>query len=230
METRSESPTHESDAIKILPWMNVRQLLDLANALTLIGLAAAVACAFLAIQRHLAFAVVALMVSGVCDLFDGVVARRLNRSPHQQNFGGRLDSIVDVCSFGFAPVVLMYSAGLNGIMEVLLLVFFILCVVWRLAFFDMVGLQGVGKQRNFIGLPVTYVAMILPIAFLAGFWGTLWLRGCVAVAAAGLAIAMVSTYRIRKPSGVFYLLFPASGLALAFVYILFAERLVPSVE
>jgi len=227
MESRSESQEYESDAIKVLPWMNVWQLLDLANALTLTGLTAAVACALLAMQRHLAMAVVDLMVSGVCDLFDGVVARRLMRSPDQQNFGGRLDSIVDVCSFGFAPVVLMYSAGLNGIMEVLLLVFFILCVVWRLAFFDMVGLQSVGKQRYFIGLPVTYVAMILPIAFLAGFWGVLWLRGCVALAVVGLTLAMVSTYRVKKPSGVFYLIFPASGLALAFVFLLFAERFVP---
>ena len=210
----------------VLPWMNVRQLLDLANAVTLAGLGAAVACALLAIQGQLAYSVVGLMVSGVCDLFDGVVARWLNRSPEQQNFGGRLDSIVDVCSFGFAPVVLMYSTGLNGFMEVILLVFFILCVVWRLAFFDMIGLQSVGKQRYFIGLPVTYVAMILPLAFLAGFWGMLWLRGCVAVAVVGLALAMVSTVRIRKPSGVFYLLFPAAGLALAIVFILFAERFV----
>jgi len=227
MDPQSESQNHPSEAIQVLPWMNVRQLLDLANALTLAGLIAAVACALLAIQGHLAYAIVALMVSGVCDLFDGVVARRLNRSPEQENFGGRLDSIVDACSFGFAPVVLMYLAGLNGTMEVILLVFFILCVVWRLAFFDMIGLQSVGKQRYFIGLPVTYVAMILPLAFLAGFWGMLWLRGCVAVAVVGLALAMVSTYRIRKPSGMFYLLFPIAGLVLAFLFITFAKRFVP---
>ncbi len=230
MESRSESRNHRGDAIEVLPWMNVRQLLDLANALTLTGLGAAVACALLAIQGQLAYSVVALMVSGVCDLFDGVMARRLNRSPDQQSFGGRLDSIVDVCSFGFAPVVLMYSAGLKGIFEVPLLVFFILCVVWRLAFFDMVGLQSVGKQRYFIGLPVTYVAMFLPLAFLAGFGGLLWLRGCVAVSVVGLALAMVSTYRIRKPTGVFYLLFPASGLVLAIVFITFAKRFGPWIE
>ena len=124
--------------------MNVRQLLDVANALTLLGLVAAVACAILAISDQLSYAVVALMISGVCDLFDGVLARRCNRSEAQAEFGGRLDTIVDACSFGFAPVVLMYSAGLRGIWEVPLLVFFLVCVVWRLAFFDLVGLQRVG--------------------------------------------------------------------------------------
>ena len=207
--------------------MNVRQLLDVANALTLLGLVAAVACAILAISDQLSYAVVALMISGVCDLFDGVLARRCNRSEAQAEFGGRLDTIVDACSFGFAPVVLMYSAGLRGIWEVPLLVFFLVCVVWRLAFFDLVGLQRVGKQRYFVGLPVTYVAMFLPLAFLAGFWGELCLRGCVAITIFGLAVAMISTARIRKPSGVFYVLFPASGLVLAFVFIVFADKYFP---
>lgn len=207
--------------------MNVRQLLDVANALTLLGLVAAVACAILAISDQLSYAVVALMISGVCDLFDGVLARRCNRSEAQAEFGVRLDTIVDACSFGFAPVVLMYSAGLRGIWEVPLLVFFLVCVVWRLAFFDLVGLQRVGKQRYFVGLPVTYVAMFLPLAFLAGFWGELCLRGCVAITIVGLAVAMISTARIRKPSGVFYVLFPASGLVLAFVFIVFADKYFP---
>ena len=207
--------------------MNVRQLIDLANALTLLGLVAASACAILAMNDHLPYALVALMIAGVCDLFDGVLARRCNRSQAQAEFGGRLDTIVDVCSFGFAPMVLMYSAGLRGILEVPLLVFFVTCVVWRLAFFDMVGLQSVGKQHYFIGLPVTYVAMFLPLAFLAGFWGEIFLRGCVTIMIVGLAVAMISTARIRKPSGVFYLLFPASGLVLMLVYIVFADRYLP---
>ena len=207
--------------------MNVRQLLDVANALTLLGLVAAVACAILAISDQLSYAVVALMISGVCDLFDGVLARRCNRSEAQAEFGRRLDTIVDACSFGFAPVVLMYSAGLRGIWEVPLLVFFLVCVVWRLAFFDLVGLQSVGNQRYFVGLPVTYVAMFLPLAFLAGFWGELCLRGCVAITTVGLAVAMISTARIRKPSGVFYVLIPASGLVLAFVFIVFADKYFP---
>jgi CDP-diacylglycerol--serine O-phosphatidyltransferase len=219
--------TQEKPLLDIEPWMNVRQLIDLANALTLLGLVAASACAILAISDHLPYAVVALMISGVCDLFDGVLARRCNRSQAQAEFGGRLDTIVDVCSFGFAPMVLMYSAGLRGILEVPLLVFFVVCVVWRLAFFDMVGLQSVGKQHYFIGLPVTYVAMFLPLALLAGFWGELCLRGCVAITIVGLAVAMISTARIRKPSGVFYILFPASGLVLMFVFIVFADRYLP---
>lgn len=204
--------------------MNVRDLLDLANVVTLAGLTAAVASALLAVNGQIAFAVVALMVSGVCDLFDGFVARRMNRSSKQQAFGGHLDSVVDACSFGFAPVVVVYAAGINGVFGIPLLILFSICVVWRLAYFDTVGLQGEGQKRYFVGLPVTYVAMFLPLAFLGGFWGQACLRGCVSIAMVGLALCMVSTLPIRKPSGVFYLIFPLCGIALAVVFIVFGDH------
>jgi len=198
--------------------------MDVANALTLTGLVAAVACCLLAMNGLLAYAVVALMLSGVCDLFDGFVARRLNRSSHQRRFGGHLDSVVDACSFGFAPVVLMYAAGLNSPAEILLLVFFATCAVWRLAYFDTVGLKADGRKRYFHGLPTTYVAVVLPLAFLAGFFGETWLRVSVGVAMVGLAVAMISTFPVRKPTGVYYLLFPICGVALTAVFVTFAGQ------
>ncbi len=204
--------------------LGARQLLDVANAITLTGLAAALACAFLAVSGQTAYAVVALMVSGVCDLFDGVVARRLNRSEKQKAFGGNLDSVVDACSFGFAPVVLMYATGFNGPIAVALLTLFAICVVWRLAYFDTVGLTTVGSAQYFSGLPVTYVATFLPLAFLAGFAGGNWFQGCVGVAVVGLSLAMISSIPIRKPSGIFYILFPLAGIVLATVMVTFADH------
>jgi CDP-diacylglycerol--serine O-phosphatidyltransferase len=131
---------------------------------------------------------------------------------------------VDACSFGFAPVVLMYASGLSSPAEIPLLLFFAACVVWRLAYFDTIGLQGDGKKRYFCGLPTTYVALVLPLAFLAGFLGKAWLRGSVCIAMAGLALAMVSTFPVRKPSGVCYLLFPVCGIALTAVFVTFAGQ------
>lgn len=206
--------------------MNVRELLDLANIVTLTGLSAAISSALLAINGQVPFAVVALMVAGVCDLFDGFVARRMNRTQQQKEFGGNLDSVVDACSFGFAPVVLVYAAGINDLIAIPLLIFFAICVVWRLACFDTVGLQGEGSKQYFVGLPVTYVAMFLPLAFLGGFWSQACLNTCVCIAMIGLSFSMISTCQIRKPSGIFYLIFPSAAVALAVVFILFADRFV----
>jgi CDP-diacylglycerol--serine O-phosphatidyltransferase len=167
-----------------------------------------------------------MFTGGTCDLFDGFVSRQLARSPEQRQFGGNLDSVVDACSFGFAPVVLMYASGLNSPVEILLLILFAVCAVWRLAYFDTVGLQGDDRQRYFTGLPTTYVAMFLPLAFLAGFWGQTMLRGCVGVAMVALALSMISTIPVRKPGGVCYLLFPISGIALTVIYVAFADHFV----
>lgn len=224
MATKPDVRQVESAAMNEPQVLGFWQLLDAANAITLTGLAAALACAFLAISGQAAYAVVALMISGVCDLFDGVVARRLDRNEQQKAFGGNLDSVVDACSFGFAPVVLMYATGFSDPFAVVLLVLFATCVVWRLAYFDTLGMTTVGSTQYFSGLPVTYVATFLPLAFLSGFVGIVWFQACIGIAVIGLSLAMVSRIPIRKPSGIFYLLFPLAGIALAIVMIAFANR------
>jgi CDP-diacylglycerol--serine O-phosphatidyltransferase len=212
------------DVIRRAPFVEMGRFMDVANGLTLMGLAAAINCVLLAMNQLVAYAVISLMVSGLCDLFDGVLARRLSGNVAQRQFGARLDSIVDACSFGIAPVVLMYAAGLNHPVDVPLLLLFASAAVWRLAYFDTVGLVTEGNVRYFSGLPTTYVALFLPIVFLPGIVAPTWLRGTLLCGVAGLAFAMVSTVPIRKPSGVFYLLFPTIGLGLTTVFIVYADR------
>ena len=204
---------------------NSLRFIDPANLLTLIALAAAVVCAVLAMKGLLAYAVVALMVAGLCDLFDGFVARRLKRSDDQREFGGHLDSVVDACSFGFAPVVLMYCAGLASVLETVLLVLFAVCAIWRLAYFETVGLQDGGARRYYSGLPTTYVAVVLPLAFVPGFFNAEWIRVSIVITACGLAVAMVSSVRIPKPGGLSYLVFLVLGVGLSGALIVFAPQL-----
>jgi CDP-diacylglycerol--serine O-phosphatidyltransferase len=198
--------------------------MDAANALTMSGLAAAVTCMLLAMNQQIAFAVIALMVSGFCDLFDGVVARRLSKNAEQRQFGARLDSIVDGCAFGLAPVVLLYSSGLNGIAHLPLLLLFAASAVWRLAYFDTVGFKSECKVKCFAGLPTTYVALLLPLAFIPGLLGEMWRQISLVTGTTMLALAMVSTFPVRKPSGKLYVLFPAIGFALVITFIVFADR------
>jgi CDP-diacylglycerol--serine O-phosphatidyltransferase len=189
----------------------VLRFLDVVNGLTLVSLAAALACALLAVNGRPAHAAAALVASGLCDLFDGWVARRLPRTDEQRRFGGRLDSVVDACAFGFAPVVLLYCSGLTSPAEVGLLLLFACCAVWRLAYFDAVTAAD-GPWGYHEGLPTTYAALVLRLAYLLGFLGPGWLRGGLCAATAGLAVGMVSTWRIPKPRGAAYVLFLLAGL------------------
>jgi len=54
--------------------------------------------------------------------------------------------------------------------------------------------------------------------------GSAWLQISLVVATTLLALAMVSTFPVRKPSGKLYVLFPAIGLALIITFIVFAGR------
>jgi CDP-diacylglycerol--serine O-phosphatidyltransferase len=193
----------------------VHRFLDLPNLVTLLGLWLGLTCGLLASQGRLAPAFAALVVAGVCDLLDGLVARRLGagRGEEARRFGARLDSLVDACSFGAAPALVLQAAwpgGPGALLGGLLLS----CAVWRLAYFDTVGLSSEGEARYYTGLPTTWVALLFPLAGLAGFAGPdplRWTLGAVAVAHAGLMVAPV---RVRKPGGLWYaiLLLLAAGL------------------
>jgi CDP-diacylglycerol---serine O-phosphatidyltransferase len=187
------------------------RFLDVANCLTLMSLVFAATCALMAVNGRTGFALCALILSGLCDLFDGWVARRLKRTEEERRFGSRLDSVVDACAFGFAPVVLLYCSGLTSPLEVVLLLVFAACAVWRLAYFDAVTATN-GPPGCHEGLPTTYAALLLPLAYLLALLVPGWHRPVLWVATAGLAGGMISTRPIPKPRGVAYLVFLLAGL------------------
>ncbi len=51
--------------------------------------------------------VILILIGGICDVFDGLVARLLNAT---SKMGAELDSLADVVSFGVAPAILYYKA------------------------------------------------------------------------------------------------------------------------
>ncbi len=112
-----------------------------------------------------------LAISGICDMFDGVVARsKKDRTVDQKNFGIQLDSLCDVVCFSVFPAIFLYFNGVDSIFGIALLIWFVLCAVIRLAFFNVLEInrqkiEG-GAAKSYHGLPVTSVAIILPLTFL----------------------------------------------------------------
>ena len=59
-------------------------------------------------------AIFCLMVSGLCDMFDGKIARtKKNRTEDEKRFGIQIDSLCDVVCFGVFPIVLCYELGMT---------------------------------------------------------------------------------------------------------------------
>jgi CDP-diacylglycerol--serine O-phosphatidyltransferase len=193
-----------------------------ADALTLGNAACGTIAIFLCLnylaeddRQHLWTAFVLLPLALVCDVLDGYVAR-LNRR-RQSALGGDLDSLADIISFGVAPAVLGFTLGLRGGWDMLVLAYFVICGVSRLARFNVTAESladaSTGKVKYFEGTPIPssiLIVLLLGIAFALGHTDEqLWL-GSVRIGPAGFhpltivyglsGSAMISaTLRIPKP-------------------------------
>ena len=110
------------------------------------------------------YAHVFLMLAGICDMLDGFVARMCKRTAEEKHYGVELDSLADTISFVTFPVVIAFAMGAREIYEVAILAFFMLCGVVRLAFFN-IHANSDGQVSHYRGLPVTFTALILPVAY-----------------------------------------------------------------
>ena len=181
-----------------------------AVGLTLMGLALSVTACWLALQGEPGLAWMSIIGAGLCDLFDGFVARRLELSEEEQDFGVQIDSLVDIASFGVAPaIVFMACVGTTNIVAVAVAALYTVCAAMRLGYFNVHGTTEEGGTKYYRGLPVTYAALFGPLGFLASrlFEGTLaaLFLGAVMVA---LAFFFVRDVAVPKPQGIWYAIFP----------------------
>src|SRR5712671_5533274 len=119
-------------------------------------------------NRFLWIAFILLLAALFFDITDGYWARRSRR---QSVLGADLDSLSDIISFGVAPAVLGFTLGMRGGWDMLVLAFFVVCGISRLARFNATAdaiSEGTGKVKYFEGTPIPtsiLVVIILGVAF-----------------------------------------------------------------
>lgn len=192
--------------------------MNTANAITFCSAATALVAILFASKDSGHIAVLTLMFIGIADIFDGWVARQLCLSLNEQEFGKHLDSLVDVVAFGMLPAIIFYYQGMQTVGDIVLLSGFLLCSVSRLAFFNVHGLLGEAEQKAYQGLPVTYIAMILPLAYtLLRFtdfeFPVIFYRVLTTVT----ALAFILNIPVPKPRGVWLIIFPLTAFVLLFI-------------
>ena len=165
-------------------------------------------------RRFLWTAFILLPLALVCDVLDGYVARMNKR--RQSVLGADLDSLADIISFGVAPAMLGFTLGLRGGWDMLVLTYFVICGVSRLARFNVTALaladDETGKVKYFEGTPIPTSIVIVALLGVAVMLGrideNLWLgvRKIGPALLHPLALiyglsgsAMISTVRIPKP-------------------------------
>ena len=157
-----------------------------------------------AIQGDLRTAIICLMISGVCDMFDGKIASTMERTAREKRFGIQIDSLSDLICFGVLPAAITWrlsgghSAGfyISGL--------YLLCALIRLAWFNVDEeerqAESDGAREVYLGLPVTMSALLLPAVL--GIGRALGLP--LGKLAAGLLLLMgaafLTPFRLKKPA------------------------------
>ena len=116
-----------------------------------------------------------LMASGVCDMFDGMIARTRKKSTDEEKrFGIQLDSLCDIVCFGVLPAAtgIAMAEGQSTLLQVASWAFgalLILGALIRLAYFNVTeetrqATEG-GRRKSYLGVPVTTSAMVFPLMY-----------------------------------------------------------------
>jgi len=177
---------------------------DYTVILTYISLCSAVLGMIQAAEGRYDFAVICLVISGVCDGFDGAVARtKKNRTEDEKSFGIQIDSLCDVICFGVFPAFLCYKIIGNSIIGTIIVLFYCLCAVIRLAFFNVLETKRQqtegGCNKTYRGLPVTSISIILPIAYLLkGLFGAVIFKHVLKVVLLVTAFLFILDFSMKK--------------------------------
>lgn len=155
-------------------------------------------------QGNYSIAFLCLLFSGLCDLFDGRIARmKKDRTDREKVFGIQIDSLCDLVCFGVFPGVLGYSFGFNYGLGLAAAIIIVLAAVIRLGYFNTVEQERQAatneKRHEYRGLPVTTVAIILPIIYIAkGLVGTAFpyiFQVCLII----ISLLFLIKFKVRKP-------------------------------
>lgn len=143
---------------------------DYTVVLTYISLAISVFGMTRAIEGQFTIAIICLALSGLCDMFDGKIARsKKDRTSDEKLYGIQIDSLCDVVCFGVFPGMICFLLGVRGPIGCLIIAYYSICSVIRLGFFNVLETnrqrEEEGANKYYHGLPITSMAVILPLVY-----------------------------------------------------------------
>ena len=179
---------------------------DYTVILTYISLGISVFGITRALEGDFKVAIFCLALSGLCDMFDGKIARtKKNRTDDEKNFGIQIDSLCDVVCFGIFPVMICYCLGVNTPAGIGALIFYSVASVIRLAYFNVSEAKRQNEtsenRQYYQGLPITSMAIVLPLVFML----QVFISNCAFVLALYLSLFIVGLlfvvdFRLKKPN------------------------------
>jgi len=173
---------------------------DLPNLCSLAGLACTILAIYFSILGVFYAAMIGMIWAVAFDWADGLVARKMKgRTGNDRAFGGQLDVVIDIVSYGVTPAILLLSYG--KFEPVFLVGAFIMLAASaiRLSYFSTFGLAGGTK---YTGLALDNNSIILVLIFLLeGVFNEGIFTVILYISGLGLAALNVSEIKTPKLSG-----------------------------
>lgn len=190
--------------------------------LTYIGLVTSIVGMFLCyrFENSINWAISCLIIAGICDLFDGAIARKCKRTEEEKNFGIQLDSLVDTISFIALPVTILFKMQMNSWYQLIIIAIFAICGIARLAYFNISVEDNNTPVKYYCGLPVTFTALILPVFYLLKYAVPVDIFNVLyTVLVLVVAILNILNIKILKPKGIAYGVFSILAIIMLILYL-----------
>jgi CDP-diacylglycerol--serine O-phosphatidyltransferase len=173
---------------------------DIPNLCSLAGLACTVFAVHFSIIGAFHAVMICLVWAVAFDWADGLIARRMaERTGNDRKFGGQLDVLIDVVSYGVAPAILLLSYGKFESMFLVGAFILIATSALRLSYFSTFGLSIDG---NYTGLALDNNNLVIVFLFLfESMFSDRDFSFILYASCLGLAALNVSTIKTPKLSG-----------------------------
>jgi phosphatidylserine synthase len=169
---------------------------DLPNICSLSGLACTLLAIYFSISGLYAAAMICMIWAVTFDWADGLIARRMKgRTGNDRVFGGQLDVLIDIVSYGVAPAILLLSYGNFELIYLPGAFLMLAASALRLSYFTTFGLAG-GKHYTGLALDNNNIFLVFIFLF-EGFFS----HGIFSVIlyASGLGLAALNVSQIKTP-------------------------------
>ena len=173
---------------------------DLPNMCSLAGLACTILAIYFSILGVYYAAMIGMIWAVAFDWADGLVARKMkSRIDSDRIFGGQLDLVIDIVSYGVAPAVLLLSYGELDPIFLPLAFIMLAAAAIRLSYFSTFGLSD-ESQYTGLALDNNNIALVFLFLFESAFSHEVF-TAVLYVSALGLAALNVSQIKTPKLSG-----------------------------
>ena len=169
---------------------------DLPNLCSLAGLACTILSIYFSILGVYYAAMIGMIWAVAFDWADGLIARRMKgRTGDDRAFGGQLDVLIDIISYGVAPAVLLLSYGKFDPIFLVGAFLMLAASAIRLSYFSTFGLSDGAK---YTGLALDNNNIILVFIFL---FESVFSQGTFSVVlyASGVGLAILNVSQIKTP-------------------------------